>query len=186
VTRGRDDDGDDDDRAAFEEAMRGAAPLPADDRRRRPLLAAGPAAPGRARGQAPRASAEAGAPMTVERGAETIAARAAGVDARTLRRLRAAEYPIEATLDLHKLTRAGAERALARFLAAAEARGLRCLLVVHGRGHNSASDGPVLRPAVWDWLTSPRGRPAPLAVVSAPPEHGGSGATLVLLRRPPR
>ena len=175
---------DDDEARAFEEAMRGARPLRARDRTRRLEPGAGAArVTAGARRPARGDAAASAAPMTVERGEGSIAARAAGVDARTLRRLRRGEHPVEATLDLHGKGRAEAEAALGRFLAAAEARGLRCVLVVHGQGQHSAGDGAVLRPAVWDWLTSPRARPAPLVVVSAPPEHGGAGATLVLLPR---
>jgi DNA-nicking Smr family endonuclease len=45
----------------------------------------------------------------------------------------------------------------------------------------------VLRPAVWEWLTtSPAARAAVMALASARPEHGGDGATAVLLRKPRR
>ena len=59
------------------------------------------------------------------------------------------------------------------------------LLVIHGRGLNSGPEGPVLVRATRDWLTQGPLRKHVLAFASAPPERGGTGAMLVLLRRPP-
>jgi DNA-nicking Smr family endonuclease len=185
---GGDGDGDDDDdeARAFEEATRGARPLPADPRVRRapaPESAATRGPPARARPPAP----DAGAAFEIQTTGETIAARAPGVDPRLVRRLRGGEIAVEATLDLHGRSRAQAERELGRFVAAARARGRRCLLVIHGRGNRSAADGPTLKPATWAWLTtSPEARAWVLALASAPAQHGGDGATLVLLRRAER
>jgi DNA-nicking Smr family endonuclease len=180
---------DDEDTKAFEEAMKGATPLDARARRGRAPVHAPEADPGAVRRPAPASPPETGsargAGFSVEVTGETVAARAPGVDARQLRRLRAGEHPVEARLDLHGSSRAAALAALERFLASAEAAGQRCVLVVHGRGNRSAADGPVVRPAVWEWLAdSRRTRAAVLAFTSAPPRLGGAGATLVLLRRP--
>ena len=42
----------------------------------------------------------------------------------------------------------------------------------------------MLRPAVWEWLAGARAsRAAVMAFASAPPDQGGAGATLVLLRK---
>src|SRR5262249_38173728 len=102
--------------------------------------------------------------------------------AKLLRELRAGSHPIDARLDLHGRARAAALRDLEKFVAGA--RGARCLLVIHGRGHGSDAGGPVLRPAVWDWLGSQAAeRCGVMAFVSARPADGGDGATVVLLRR---
>ena len=180
--------GRDEDERAFAEAIKGATPLdPGERRGRAPAPPPGTARAGAgARRPAPRAEEDTGAPgrLTVEVAGETVTARAPGIDARQLRRLRAGAYPVEARLDLHGSTRAEAAPALERFIASAEASGMRCVLIVHGRGHRSAAEGPVVRPAVWEWLAgSRRARARVMAFASAPPRLGGPGATLVLLRR---
>ena len=98
---------------------------------------------------------------------------------RGLRRLRRGEFPVEVSLDLHGLTAARAQQVLADFLAEAQARGTRCLRIVHGKGLRSGSAGPVLRPLVTAML---RSSPQVLAFTPAPAAQGGSGATHVLLR----
>jgi DNA-nicking Smr family endonuclease len=102
-----------------------------------------------------------------------------------LHELRAGTHAIEARLDLHGRGRQRALRDLERFVAGASARGARCLLVIHGRGHGSDAGGPVLRPAIWEWLASEAAqRGGVMAFVSARPADGGDGATLLFLRRP--
>lgn len=169
---------DDDDDSAFKEAMRGARPLPAGHGR---VPASGRAAVPAARG-APKAAAA--APFIVERSGDSISGRAPDVAAKEVRSLRGGERDVEGRIDLHHRDRATALRDLETFLAGGRARGARVVLVIHGRGHGSDPGGPVLRPAVWDWLSG-RGaeRCGVMAFASAPPRHGGDGATLVLLRR---
>jgi DNA-nicking Smr family endonuclease len=167
----------DDDDSAFEEAMRGARPLPAGHGR---VPASGRAA-APARGAAAKPSP---ATFIVERSGDSIVGRAPDVAAKEVRSLRAGERDVEGRIDLHHRDRASAVRDLETFLAGGRARGARVVLVIHGRGHGSDPGGPVLRPAVWDWLGGPRAeRCGVMAFVSAPPRHGGDGATLVLLRR---
>jgi DNA-nicking Smr family endonuclease len=187
-----------DDARAFEEAMRGARPLPAETRRKQAL----PPAP--ARGPAPRAArASAAAKIDVdvpfessaksgafrietrgEAGAMTIEGRASGVDTRAFRALKTGDTAVEARLDLHGLPRERASAALERFVAGARADGRRAVLVIHGRGAHSDDARPVLKPLVWRWLASaPAAAEAVLAFASARPGQGGDGATLLLLRR---
>jgi DNA-nicking Smr family endonuclease len=120
----------------------------------------------------------------VEDDGESWSGRAGGVDRRMLRKLRAGSVPVEAELDLHGLTRAAAAPALERFLAAARAAGRRCLLVIHGRGLHSEGGSAALRPVVRQALIGGASAGAVLAFTSAPPALGGSGATLIYLRRP--
>jgi DNA-nicking Smr family endonuclease len=105
---------------------------------------------------------------------------AAGLDKRTLGRLRRGMLPIEGTIDLHGLTQAEAHRSLHHFLAASQERGRRCILVITGKG--SHSEG-VLRAAVPHWLNLPASRSLVLAFAYATPAHGGVGALYVLLKR---
>lgn len=105
---------------------------------------------------------------------------AAGLDKRTLGRLRRGMLPIEGTIDLHGLTQAEAYRSLHDFIALSQERGRRCILVITGKG--SHSEG-VLRAAVPHWLNLPASRSLVLAFAYASPAHGGVGALYVLLKR---
>ena len=105
---------------------------------------------------------------------------AAGFDRRRLRELRRGEIAPELEIDLHGMTRAEAHRALAAALRDAIARGLRCVLVVHGRGARSTA-GPVLRDALPGWLAEAPHAAQILAFAADETRRGG--ATYVLLRR---
>lgn len=117
-------------------------------------------------------------PLDLAERRESIEGHAPGLDARILRRLRAGEYPVQAHLDLHGLTRAEAQAELKRFLVgssgASPRRGLRCVRVVHGRG---------LKESVQLWLSRGPLAARVLAFTSARPVDGGVGAIYVLLRR---
>lgn len=105
---------------------------------------------------------------------------AAGYDRANAERLKRGQHPVEARLDLHGLTQAEAHRALAGFLQSARANGKRCVLVITGRGR---AGGGVLKTAVPRWLDEPGFRPHVLAIATAQPRDGGSGALYVMLRR---
>lgn len=109
---------------------------------------------------------------------EPLSYRRPGVQDAVLRRLRRGEYGVEAELDLHGLTIAQATGALRIFLATALARRVRCVRIIHGKGLRSGHGGPVLKAFVSSAL---RQAPGVVAFVSARPEDGGTGATLVLL-----
>jgi DNA-nicking Smr family endonuclease len=77
-----------------------------------------------------------------------------------------------------------ARRLLATRLESAQARGLRCVTVIHGRGRGSQMGDAVLRDSISDWLSKAPCAKTLLAFAPAPNRLGGEGATLVLLRRP--
>ena len=108
--------------------------------------------------------------------------RAAGVDRRRSERLRRGQLPVEARLDLHGYTQGQAHEALGDFLDGAQGRGLRCVLVITGKG-NTKETGGVLRAQVPRWLNEPDNRARVLAFDYAQPKHGGLGALYILLRR---
>ncbi len=108
--------------------------------------------------------------------------RAAGVDRRRSERLRRGQLPVEARLDLHGYTQDQAHSALDHFLGESQARGLRCVLVITGKGTTTGAGG-VLRAQVPRWLNEPANRARVLAFDYAQPKHGGLGAIYVLLRR---
>lgn len=112
-------------------------------------------------------------------GADRLSFRRPGVQESVLRKLRRDQFPLDAEIDLHGLTAAQGEAELRRFLGAALARGLSSVRIVHGKGHRSGDRGPVLKATVNALL---RRSPDVLAFTSASPQHGGAGATTVLLR----
>lgn len=102
-----------------------------------------------------------------------------GLSRMTLRKMRRGHWPVQDSLDLHGNTGDTARKLLQEFLHKAAQRGLRCVLVIHGKGMNSPSGEAVLRRLTRHWLMQ---RPDVLAYCDAPPGGGGSGAALVLLK----
>jgi len=111
---------------------------------------------------------------------ETLFFARPGLQHRLLRQLKRGDLRPEAQLDLHGQTIAEAGVQLSHFLDGAQRQGLRCICVVHGKGHRSAEGRPVLKAQINQWL---RDTPAVLAFSSAQPRDGGMGALYVLLRR---
>ncbi|MGH8583648.1 MAG: Smr/MutS family protein [Gammaproteobacteria bacterium] len=110
---------------------------------------------------------------------EEISYLAAGVRAGLLRRLRRGELSVQAQLDLHGMTVAVAKSALSEFLRQARNSGLRCVLIIHGKGNRSYQKRPVLKGKLNLWLQQ---REEILAFCSARPVDGSTGAVYVLLR----
>jgi len=95
------------------------------------------------------------------------------------RRLQRGHWPVTACLDLHGLRVDAARNALTAFLADCVLHRVRCVRIIHGKGHGSTHASPVLRDKVPAWLVQ---HPDVCAFVQAPPREGGAGALLVLLR----
>lgn len=114
---------------------------------------------------------------------EELQGLAPGIDPAHLRKLRRGAVTPDQVLDLHGFDSREARRALHDALEQAFATGQRCVLVVHGRGMHSSERGPVLKRRLLRWLAEPPHGRRVMAFASAPPEHGGTGATFVLLRR---
>jgi DNA-nicking Smr family endonuclease len=107
----------------------------------------------------------------------------AGTDTRLVRKLRQGEFSRQAALDLHGMKADEAYPEIEQFLAHAARAGIRCVLVVHGRGNNSPGHFPVLKDRLKQWLTRGRLAKMVLAFSSARPHDGGLGAMYILLRR---
>ncbi len=102
-----------------------------------------------------------------------------GVQHSLLRKLRRGQYAIGAELDLHGMTAAEAQQALAVFLVDCQARAKRCVRIIHGKGLSSPGGKPVLKTRLNGWLQR---CDDVLAFCSAPRRDGGTGAVYVLLR----
>jgi DNA-nicking Smr family endonuclease len=96
-----------------------------------------------------------------------------GMSAQVLRKLCRGHWAVEDSVDLHGLTREQAGQVVVRFLNQCNARGLRCVRIVHGKGLG------ILRASLKKWLPK---REEVLAYCQAPANDGGSGALLVLLK----
>lgn len=115
----------------------------------------------------------------IETGEELLFVRA-GVQHGLLRKLKRGQFSVDAQLDLHGMNVIAARESLLVFLDKAQASGLRCIRVIHGKGHGSRGRQPVLKGKVNVWL---RELDAVLAFCSTRPADGGTGAVYVLLKR---
>jgi DNA-nicking Smr family endonuclease len=100
-----------------------------------------------------------------------------------LRELKKGAIRIGLELDLHGLTRTEALASLERFIVGAYNRRQNAVLVITGKGNNSA-DEPVLQMAVQGWLRE-RGKGMVAEFAPAPRQLGGSGAFVVFLKEKP-
>jgi DNA-nicking Smr family endonuclease len=105
-----------------------------------------------------------------------------GISRMTLRKLRRGQLQVEDSLDLHGLNSDAARRLLLDFLREAARRGLRCALIIHGKGRHKESGEGILKIRTRHWLTQCA---EVLAFCEAPPNQGGGGAVLVLLKSNP-
>jgi DNA-nicking Smr family endonuclease len=100
-----------------------------------------------------------------------------------MKRLKRGEFPVQDYVDLHGLTREEAEGAVREFILRSHRLGLRCVLIIHGRGLNSPESFPVLKEGLPVWLGRGPAKRIVLAFATARPYDGGTGAVYVLLRR---
>jgi DNA-nicking Smr family endonuclease len=118
--------------------------------------------------------------------------RAAPLDRQTARELEKGRIEVEAKLDLHGMRQRDAHAQLRRFLKTAQARGLKHVLVITGKGADpetrksfyEAEERGVLRSAVPRWLAEPDFAPLVISYSQAPRRLGGDGALYVRLRKP--
>jgi DNA-nicking Smr family endonuclease len=166
-------DDDKDDAALFRAAMKDTKPL---KRRGRPLAAPAATRPAAAR-QPPAPPPVATPPAAVAPLLDPVSA--TGLDRGTADRLRRGKLEPDARLDLHGLTLAQAERALARFLERAQASGCKVVLIITGKGQRG-DDGRIgegrIRAEFPHWLNRPENRACVHGVRAAHVRHGGGGA----------
>jgi len=105
-----------------------------------------------------------------------------GFSRKLMKKLKRGELPVQNYIDLHGLTRQEAENEVANFILESFKNGLRCVLIVHGRGLNSPESLPVLKEGLPHWLNRGRVRKMVLAFATSRPYDGGTGATYVFLR----
>jgi DNA-nicking Smr family endonuclease len=123
------------------------------------------------------------APFDITETEEYVEGMRVGLDPRLITRLRRGEFAVQHHIDLHGMTQSAAKEALTAFILESVRKGLRAVLVVHGRGLGSPGGRPVLKHGAANWLSHGTIGGHVLAFASARPHDGGAGATYVLLRR---
>ena len=186
---GRRGQGDDDDAALWEKVAGTASPLKRgrDAPAPKPAKIAAPVAKAKPP-QAPRPAQPAPKPALKL----PHVPRAAPLDRQTSRQLDKGRLEVEARLDLHGLRQRDAHAQLRRFLKVAQAKGLKHVLVITGKGADQAAaksfyeedERGVLRQAVPHWLSDPEFASLVVSFSQAPRRLGGGGALYVRVRRP--
>ncbi|WP_256367335.1 DNA endonuclease SmrA [Microbulbifer harenosus] len=105
-----------------------------------------------------------------------------GVQNGVYRNLRLGKYTVDARLDLHHHTVDMARSALYQFVRDCMEADVRCALVTHGKGEGRKTPA-MLKSCVNAWLPQLQ---EVLAFHSAQKQHGGLGATYILLRKSER
>lgn len=103
-----------------------------------------------------------------------------GYPQKLLKRLRRGHYSIEDEFDLHGLTLRQAKTQVREFIADCEHNDLGTVRIIHGKGLSSPGRQPVLKRHILGWL---KNIDTVIAVSSATPRDGGTGAIYVLINQ---
>ncbi len=103
-----------------------------------------------------------------------------GVQEGVYRKLRLGKYPIEAQLNLHHFSVKEARNEIYKFIKQCHQLNIRSVLIIHGIGIKSKPYPAVLKSHLNKWLPSLE---SVLALHTAQKQHGGYGATYVLIRK---
>jgi DNA-nicking Smr family endonuclease len=123
------------------------------------------------------------APFDITESDEYVEGYRVGLDPRLVSQLRGGEFAMQAHFDMHGMIQSAAKEALKEFIIASVRKGLRSVLVVHGRGLRSPGGHSVLKHASAGWLSHGAIGGHVLAFTTARAADGGAGATYVLLKR---
>ena len=121
----------------------------------------------------------AGEPVEIVDALALLSFQRPGVQNGVFRNLRLGKYSVDARLDLHKMTTDRARQEVYQFIKDCVAADVRTALITHGKseGRNSPA---LLKSCVAYWLPQ---MDEVLAFHTAQNQHGGYGATYVLLRK---
>jgi DNA-nicking Smr family endonuclease len=123
------------------------------------------------------------APFDITESDEYVEGYRVGLDPRLVSQLRRGEFAMQAHFDMHGMIQSDAKESLKEFIIASVRKGLRSVLVVHGRGLRSPGGHSVLKHASAGWLSHGAIGGHVLAFTTARAADGGAGATYVLLKR---
>ncbi|MGH1486946.1 MAG: DNA endonuclease SmrA [Cellvibrionaceae bacterium] len=105
--------------------------------------------------------------------------RRSGVQHGVYKQLRLGRYSIDARLDLHRMTVEQARQSVYQFIRDCIAHDIRCALITHGKGEGRKNPA-VLKSYLAHWLPQIS---EVLAFHSAQKQHGGTGASYLLLKK---
>lgn len=103
-----------------------------------------------------------------------------GVQHGVFKKLRLGHYPIDARLDLHRMTVDQARREVFAFVKDCVRYGLRTVIILHGKGERNPDGVAQLKSYLAKWLPE---LDDVLAFHSAQKHHGGTGAAYVMVRK---
>lgn len=106
-----------------------------------------------------------------------------GIQDGVYRKLRLGKYAAEARLDLHRRTVAEARVEVFRFVNECMDHDIRSVIITPGKGDRNIKDPGVLKSYLVHWLEQIE---EVQAFHTAQPQHGGSGAFYILLRKSER
>jgi DNA-nicking Smr family endonuclease len=107
-----------------------------------------------------------------------------GINPITMEKLRAGEFSVQGTLDLHGYSIDDADELFQAFIQDAVRERLKCVKIIHGRGLKSKG-APVLKEHLKKWIIKAMHRKWVLAFSNAIMSDGGPGATYILLKKNP-
>ena len=123
------------------------------------------------------------APFDITESDEYVEGSRVGLDPRLVSQLRRGEFAMQDHFDMHGMIQSAAKEALKEFIIKSVRKGLRAVLIVHGRGLRSPNGHSVLKHASAGWLSHGAIGGHVLAFATARAADGGAGATYVLLKR---
>lgn len=103
-----------------------------------------------------------------------------GIQHGVFRKLRLGQYPIEARLDLHRMTVEEARREVFGFVQDCLRYGIRSVIILHGKGERNPDGIALLKSHLAKWLPE---LDDVMAFHSAQRHHGGTGAVYVMIRK---
>ena len=106
-----------------------------------------------------------------------------GVGPKIMKKLKRGEFSFQDYIDLHGLTKKEAETAVVEFITKSYHKGMRCVLIVHGRGLGSLNNQPTIKKELPVWFRRGILKKIVLAFVTARRCDGGTGALYVLLKK---
>jgi len=104
-----------------------------------------------------------------------------GVQEGVFRKLRLGKYEIQARLDLHRKTLKQARDEILQFLKQCQRMDIRTVIIIHGKGERSEPPA-MMKSHVATWLEQISDI---MCFHSALRQHGGNGATYVMLKKSP-
>jgi len=106
-----------------------------------------------------------------------------GVGPKIMKKLKRGEFSVQDYIDLHGLTKKEAETVVDEFIIKSYYKGMRCVLIIHGRGLGSVNHQPAIKRELPVWFRRGILKKIVLAFVTAKPCDGGAGALYVLLKK---